>query len=175
MENATKALLIAGGILLALITLSIFVYSYNQLNLFQNMEQESKDIQLIQKYNTEFEAFNKKIMYGTEVISALNKAISHNETKNVQYGNEYFINVVVYVKEIKYGTDKNPKSIIDQTYSIKQDNVEDILNDKNGSDTTSLFYNFKTSKFKCKSINYNDAGRISEIIFEQIIVETRTY
>ena len=72
MENATKALLIAGGILLALITLSILVYSYNQLNWFQNLNKDSKEVELTEKYNAEYEVYNKKIMYGTELISIIN-------------------------------------------------------------------------------------------------------
>lgn len=174
MENATKAFLIAGGVLIALITLSIFVFSYNQLNWYQNLENDAKDEQLIQKYNVEFEAFNKKIMYGTDIISVLNKAISHNDTKNAQYGNEYFINVVVSIEEINYGKGYDD-TIKNKTYSLQQ--ISSIEKDgllKESSDSESIFYNFKKATFTCTGISYNDAGRISEIRFKQVMQNTQT-
>lgn len=170
MENATKALLIAGGILLALITLSILVYSYNQLNWFQNLNKDSKEVELTEKYNAEYEVYNKKIMYGTELISIINKANSHNETRGIEKEpeNDYYIDVEFELQNALVSKFRLNK----RTYSIKNDNAyinNTIL--KRDDDSNSLFYEFKLSVFKCTGLEYNKSGRISKIKLSQIKVE----
>lgn len=170
MENATKALIIAGGILLAIITISVLLYSFNTMSWFQESEQSLDEMEQINKYNQEYEVFNKKVMFGTDVVSAVNKAISNNEKKNAKHGNEYFVNVIVNVKEIKYGMEvlKNKK------YSLESpENIYMVKNEilRYSSDPESLFYNFKVSTFKCANLKYNSYGRISEISFEQVVVK----
>ena len=45
MENATKALIIAGGILLAIITISVLLYSFNTMSWFQESEQSLDEME----------------------------------------------------------------------------------------------------------------------------------
>ena len=171
MENATKALIIAGGILLAIITISVLLYSFNTMSWFQESKQDIDELEQINKYNQEYEVFNKKVMRGTDVVSALNKAISNNEIKNA---NEYFVNVIVRVKEIKYGMEylKNKKYSLESSESIYMVKNEILKYD---SDAESLFYKFKEATFKCTGVKYNNYGRICEMVFEQVVVKENTY
>lgn len=174
MENATKALIIAGGILLAIITISILLYSFNNISLFQDSKRDMEELQQINRYNQEYESYNKKVMFGTDVVSVLNKSMSNNNKKNAKYGSEYFVNIIVIVKDLKYGTE----SIKNKTYSIETTEKinkikEEIL--KNDSNPESLFSRFKEATFKCKSVKYNDYGRICEMKFEQIPVKENIY
>ena len=164
MENASKALIIAGGILLAIITLSILVYSYNNITIYQDEKEKNELQEQITKYNAEYEGYNKKVMYGTDVISVLNKAISNNETKKVSNGNEYFVNVTVDVKNIQ-GLNKKKYLISSENNYIK----ENIC--KYSSDPDSIFAKFKMSIFMCEGIEYNNTGRIKNIKFKQIEVK----
>ena len=93
MENASKALIIAGGILLAIITLSVLVYSYNHITIYQDEKEKNELQEQITKYNAEYEGYNKKVMYGADVISVLNKAISNIKIKEISLGNEYYVDV----------------------------------------------------------------------------------
>lgn len=93
MENASKALLIAGGILFAIIVLSIFALAYSNITMMKQAELDEQLKKEIQEFNTPFLAFNKKAMYGTDIISILNLAISSNSIYNVDYGEDYFVNV----------------------------------------------------------------------------------
>ena len=164
MENASKALIIAGGILLAIITLSILLYSYNNITIYQDEKEKNEMQEQITRYNAEYEGYNKKVMYGTDVISVLNKAISNNETKKIKFGNEYFVNVTVEVKNIQ---GLNPK-----TYSLSSNN--DFIKNNiciYSSDSDSIFAKFKMSIFMCEGIEYNNTGRIKNIKFKQIEVK----
>ena len=79
MENSSKALYMAGSLLIALLIVSMLVYAFRNIGNVQNEKDKQLYEQSIIDFNKEYEAYNKKIMYGTDVISCINKAISNNE------------------------------------------------------------------------------------------------
>lgn len=79
MENASKALTMAANLLLAVIILSLIMYFYNELRRIPLEEDLAVAVEQAQEFNKQFEVYDKKIMYGVDVISAVNKAISNNE------------------------------------------------------------------------------------------------
>lgn len=74
MDNATQALLIAGGILLGILTVTLLVYMFNNMATLGNAEQAKKDMQRLKEWNGEWEAYNKSYLYGAEVLTVINKA-----------------------------------------------------------------------------------------------------
>lgn len=93
MENASKALLIAGGVLIALIILTMFIVMYNNMANIQKEQEEQTRIEQIAAFNAEFEAYNKKVMYGTDVITLINKVAENNKKYNSN--NDYKITVIL--------------------------------------------------------------------------------
>lgn len=93
MENASKALLMAGGILIAIIVLSAFVLSYTYMTSAKQAQIDQELQEEILNFNTPFLAFNKKAMYGVDVISILNLAINNNKIYNTKSGEEYYVNI----------------------------------------------------------------------------------
>lgn len=79
MENASKALTMAANLLLAVIILSLIMYFYNELRKIPLEEDLAKVVEQAQEFNKQYEVYDKRIMYGVDVISAINKAISNNE------------------------------------------------------------------------------------------------
>lgn len=79
MENASKALYMAGSLLIATMVISLLVWAFGKLGGIQDEKDKIELEEDISKFNAEYEAFNKKIMYGVDVISCINKAISNNE------------------------------------------------------------------------------------------------
>ena len=93
MDNAPTALLMAGGMLLAIIVISLFILGYSNIT---SMAQAQLDVELmeeINEFNKPFLAFNKTAMYGTDVISILNFAVSNNKLNNVRVGEEFYVDV----------------------------------------------------------------------------------
>lgn len=82
MENAASALQMAGGLLLALLLISLLVFTFNIINRTEDTRTDQKMIQESEEFNRKFLAFEKSSMYGTDVISILGLAISNNETYN---------------------------------------------------------------------------------------------
>ena len=80
MENAAKALIIAGGILLALMIITFSIYMIDNVRTIRNAEAEKLEQEQLQKFNQEYEVYNKQVMYGGDVISVINKIKNNNAT-----------------------------------------------------------------------------------------------
>ena len=83
MENASKALLIAGGILISIIVISLFVSMYGKMSSLQRTQKEQQKMEQISAFNAEYEAFDKDVMYGADVVTLANKVKNNNE-KNAE-------------------------------------------------------------------------------------------
>ena len=79
MENATKALLIAGTVLIAIIIVSIAVYLYS---LYSNQAEQYKETisaTELQKFNSKFEAYiGRENITPQEIVSIVNLANQYN-------------------------------------------------------------------------------------------------
>lgn len=96
MENASKALIMAGGILLAIITLSLFIYMTTATSRIGEAQEERALIEQITAFNKEYEAYNKRRLYGTDVITVVNKAINHNQKMRANEPvDPYYINIII--------------------------------------------------------------------------------
>lgn len=94
MENAAKALVIAGGVLLGVLTLTLLVYMFSNMSIVGNAQAERKENERLQAWNAEWEAYNKKLLYGAEVLTVINKAKENNN----EYDNNSMYRVDIHVK-----------------------------------------------------------------------------
>jgi len=78
MENAAKALQMAAGVLLALMIAALVVWGFRQMSRMPEQEDELLSTEQLQKFNQEFEVYDKSLMYGVDVISCLNKVQNYN-------------------------------------------------------------------------------------------------
>lgn len=79
MENASKALLIAGGVLIALVIISMFIMMFSRMSNMQEEQEKKTQIEQLAAFNAEYEAYNKKVMYGVDVITLINKTAENNK------------------------------------------------------------------------------------------------
>lgn len=155
MENASKALIIAGEILIALLILGILVYGYVNIKNLSQVDQDNIEIQQLTFFNKQYESYNKKLLRGVDVISIMNKAVDNN----IKYENEvyYKIQIEFEIKE-EIGTLKAGKYNIDNYLSTIKNNTE-------------LFTEFKRKIFDCTELKYsNDSGRVNYMKFVERIV-----
>ncbi len=111
MENASKALVIAGGVLIAVVIMSLIAYFFSSISEWPQEQDDEQSAEQLAKFNLEYEVYEKSAMYGTDVISCLNKANSNNEKyvdpdseensggwlSGNKYGNEFTVNVYVKI------------------------------------------------------------------------------
>ena len=79
MENASKALLIAGGVLLALLVISSLVMLLTNLQDYQNKTDASVLETQIAKYNSQYNTYDKDGLTLMELKSVYNKMESNNK------------------------------------------------------------------------------------------------
>ena len=96
MENASKALLMAAGVLIAVMLLSIIVYMSTSMTRIADAQDQRTEAEQLAAFNKEYEVYNRKKLYGTDIITVVNKAINHNynmQTANVD--DHYYINISI--------------------------------------------------------------------------------
>lgn len=89
MENASKALIMAGSVLIALMVVGALVLMFNNLSSYQkSTDENTKEVQIIE-FNNQYETYNRPEIRGTELYSLLNKVIDYNRRKSeVATGND---------------------------------------------------------------------------------------
>lgn len=165
MENASKALIMAGEILIALLIISLLVYGYTNIRNVSKTEQGSIEVEQLVAFNKEYESYNRKLLRGVDVISIMNKAINNN----TKYENESLYKITIEFsmdEELVYK--KDGKTSSNFKFKVGENNkytFSDYMNIVNDSDA---FTDFKRRIFDCKEIRYNkESGRVNYMYFKE--------
>ena len=78
MENISKALLIAGGILFAILILTLLVIFHGQISSYYAEQHNAKMVEQITEFNNKFENYNGQTIRGSELISVMNRVVDYN-------------------------------------------------------------------------------------------------
>lgn len=178
MENASKALIMAGEILIALLIIALLVFGFTKISNLSETKQGTIEAEQLAAFNKQYESYNRKLLRGVDVISLINKAIDNNK----RYDNEeyYKINVEFSMAEttvyVMNNGDKDDKRWKKTTKTFKKegkytfDSYMEIVNDEEA------FTDFKRRVFDCEEIRYNkDSGRINYMYFKERKLSTNGY
>ena len=127
MENSSYALYIAVGTLIGIAVLSLVLFRWRQIGSYEKSKDEALEIKNKAAFNAEYEAYNKKLMYGTDVLSCLNKAQNNNQ--------RYVYNNYYGTDSANIGKDDRVEFFIDVQVKISStlcDNVKAYYKDKTG-------------------------------------------
>lgn len=127
-------------------------------------------------FNKGFQAYDKKMMYGADVISVVNKAIDNNK----KYGGKGYYDPSNlerdYLINIRFEYEGREYSISDEN-SYKTMNDTWLVNVGKKSSEASSEYNYLIGcRYRCQNVIYNKddgivvkgaVGRIKEMIFKQ--------
>lgn len=129
MENASRALVMAGGVLISLIIIGALILSWNTITSFQTSKVEEEEMEQIIYTNNEFSTYDRTNVRGNDIISLINKVIEYNNTNsnsmeieinisnlnNFSYSqtNQYLI------KKNTYDQDSFTSSVLDEAYRIE--------------------------------------------------------
>ena len=185
MENSSKALLIAAGLLLAIMIVSLLVISYNQWSNYQQSKQSSMTEEQIVVFNKEYEAYNRDNVTGFELVSLINKIISFNSNNAVDgalgFNNTDKAYTKMYVKfsvtkiyddeTSKSKSDKQYERVFkskeyDSEYSKTNTELESIINEMRGYENT---YGATTMSKLASLTDYdpNDTSEIKRVLGEK--------
>lgn len=161
MENASKALIMAAEVLIAMVILSLAMYLVITFgNFSQQVHEQNEEIELTQFNSqfTQFEAMENVTIY--DIITVANYARENNQRYELNVSSRdkestYYVSVY-----IKVGNN-NPKPIEHEAQStldeiIKSDRNE-IEDDQDG----------QLPKYICKTFTSATTGRIYKVIFSR--------
>ena len=140
MENASRALIIAGGILISIIILTALVLLFNQLGGAYSEESASLTIEQIEEYNRRFNIYNVTDgLYGSELLSLANLIVDYdnrllyNENPDSDFYRENKINVYVTItRPITAAYDNDGNMIYEGLPARSNMSVEYIKNYNDG-------------------------------------------
>lgn len=78
MENASKALIMAGGVLISLMVIGLLVLFYNNLSGMQKIKTDSEIEQQATEFNKQYDVYARDV-YGSEILSIANKIADYNK------------------------------------------------------------------------------------------------
>ena len=85
MENASKALVIAGGVLIGLLLLVLLVYTFRQWGDAEATKQKELESQRVGDFNKSYLSYEKQALYGSELLGLVNKMRDYNVSDDIKY------------------------------------------------------------------------------------------
>ena len=119
MENASKALLIAAGILMGLILITMTIYGYNQITSYYKTKEQAAESEQLIAFNKQFIGYNRDDVRGSDLISLVNKIIDYNVDK-INYTNDEKIEISIVIPVMADGSHKNFYYKYDTYYGSKK-------------------------------------------------------
>lgn len=173
MENASKALIIAGGMLLAMLIVGLLTWGYSNIRNYRQTKVEAERIQEVVASNKRFEAYNRGNVRGYQLISLANLANDINQ----KYEDEGYTEVSIIARmndEKSLPRATNAEKVQDSKYRNYYDMIKYVenvyqtlkANEKN---------EFKQFYFECENIEYDEQnGRVTKMVFKVLNINAST-
>lgn len=154
MENASKALIMAGSILLAIMVIGLLVFGYRQMSDLEQTKENSKEVDKLAEYMARFEQFNRgkdNPLYGSELLSLANLQEDYNLSDaraDVGYDKiEIYVNITKKLEGyLEAGQEYNISEILEKINGV----LEEIDKYENTKNNQCILYNGKTVKYYSK-------------------------
>lgn len=156
MENATKALIIAGGMLIAMLIVGLLTWGYTQLRNSQAAQVTEEERQQIVDFNERFEAYNRTTVRGYQMISLSNLVYDTNARYRDEEG---YTPVTITVDGLSSETATGEDLV-----SYIQDNYDNMTPDEKNA--------LKQLYFQCTGVEYDVRNsRVVSMKFERVGVK----
>lgn len=128
MENATKALLIAAGVLLIIMIISVVIIFWNQMAGYFTEKYEATMLEQLVEFNNKFSNYNGKTIRGNELLSIMNRIIDYNNYQGDIQGYEN-IEIIIDLKghhsEMKYKDETGGNTLITNSIIHNEGGTDD--------------------------------------------------
>lgn len=86
MENASKALIMAGGILIALLVISLLVMFYGNIKNLMSANYNTDVTEQVAEFNKQYDVYYRDNLYGSDILSIANKVYDYNKREYEEQG-----------------------------------------------------------------------------------------
>lgn len=124
MENASKALIMAGSILIAIIIISLLVMAYSNLTKTMNAKNDEQTIEQVIEFNKQYDVYYRDNLYGSDILSLANKVADYNERQAKEQAYAKLDIEVTFSKEIEAG---NNGKIIEKNEKYNSTKIKNVV------------------------------------------------
>ena len=168
MENASKALVMAAGILVAIIIIGAFTVTMQSVRVFQKTNLTAEEEAEITAYNEQYTKYLNQYMYGTEIMTMINK---YNDTYNAERNYKLTISIK-FKKDFVYNKVKSRAGVVEEKEEVTipaGNKLELAATNTFFGVTSSSIESFRNRAFKCTGMEYDArTGRVNKMMFEEI-------
>lgn len=133
MENASKALLIAGGVLISLMVISGLILVMRKVGDFQTANQDARLEKQTLEFNNIYESYNRKNIRGNEMVSLMNRVLDYNERKGKEGYTEMQVYFEIPQEVIDTGICFETPSVLVKRTTYTEDEIHEIVGIPNSS------------------------------------------
>lgn len=144
MENASKALLISGGVLIGMLVISIGVYLFATYSDAGSSYEQTMQATEIQKFNTNFTKFEGRTDITIHEIITLANFAKQSQEKN---GTQTSVYIQGKTELVEYLQANSTLGSVDEKI------IENLIKEN------------LTQRFTCQSISYANDGKVNSISF----------
>ena len=131
MENASKALIMAGEILIGLLVLGALLLMFNELSAYRRNETEITSDQQLSTFNSQFTQYLRNDLKGVDLVSLVNKVVDYNRRTSgygeIDYTKKISIDIQLTSDfKSRYGSDLTAFEV--KTYQIRPNGSNEFYN-----------------------------------------------
>lgn len=158
MENASDALVMAGTVLISIVIISALVFMFNGIVNYQKTATTAEEEEQKTNFNKEYTSFEKDL-YGSEILSLINKAVDYNE----QYQAEGYVPIKIVIT-VKNGTGNNNRNsfVSAGTYEISTKD-SNIVSSRLLDEINKIKNKYNGDKYLQRLVALNDSNDIKEL------------
>ena len=168
MENASKALTMAGGLLIAMLLVAFMVFMLRKAGMMSAEFDSQMSNNELEKFNSQFEYYNRKDNNFLDIITVCNLAYDVNKKNGFDSSNAVVIEIGNHVGNTMYSI--LPDSSLEKNYFLDTSGNPVYMYEKmtegeyGAMDTNTGKY---TTLFECTETSYNDkTGKIKNMKFQ---------
>lgn len=165
MENASNALMMAGGVLIGILLLSVLIVSFNGAADLAKSYDTSIATTSLQAFNHNFEKYTLGEVNIQSIITMTHFAKDYNTENELTKGDSIYISVICDGQSLELMSDKELIDYMQEnSFYIDKTDADGNVVYKKGPDG-----NLIKKNYVCKSIQYNDnTNRVTKVEFRGI-------
>lgn len=135
MENASKALLMAAGVLFGLMIISVCIFVFNQISDYYETKEANRQTTQLATFNSQYLMYQNNNLRGSDLLSLINKILDFNILKGDE-DPEIEISIKIEdslskSKEFYYQPDNYSVKLINIGQLYTEDNIDNVLGEVN--------------------------------------------
>ena len=124
MDNASKALLMAGGVLIALLVITLAVFVFNQMSDYQKSQSDLVEVEQLADFNEQFTQYVRNDLNGIDLVTLANKVVNFNQKDSGAGEINYDQNITLIINMENY-QQKYVGNLFDKsTYTVENKNSD---------------------------------------------------